>query len=69
MIRWQKAPYGIKAEFADVPGAGRYLIQRLKPRSREFILRLNNTRTKYYGTADELKKIVDRIVHTASGAV
>jgi hypothetical protein len=65
MLRWEKAPYGSSAWFADVPGVGRYLIRRRESRRHEFVLLLNNVRTKYYGSADELKRTVERICNAA----
>ena len=58
---WNHPLYSSSSWICDVPGVGRYLIERREPRSREFILKLNNVSTKYYGTVDELKKIVERI--------
>jgi hypothetical protein len=44
------------AWISDIPGIGRYRIKRRVSGAREHILLLDNKRTKYYGTVDELKK-------------
>lgn len=62
-LSWEHAVYQRSAWICDTP-LGRYYIKREAPHSRTFRLYLENKRTKYYGTADELKTIVERIVST-----
>jgi hypothetical protein len=59
---WDKPPHNTNKWVADISGVGRYLIQRREKGSREYVLKLNGRTTKYYGTVDELKKTVERIV-------
>jgi hypothetical protein len=61
-IFWDKPPHNPDKYICDVPGIGRYLIQRRHKGSREFVLKLNGVSTKYYGTVEQLKKIVERIL-------
>jgi hypothetical protein len=68
-VMWERTPYRTGGWFVDVAGIGRYLIKRSRPGVREFVLMLNGQRTKYRGTADELKVIVARIVSAREGSV
>lgn len=57
---WDKPPYNPNRWVCDIPGIGRFLIQRRTKSSREYVLKLNGISTKHYGTVDELKEIVSR---------
>jgi hypothetical protein len=59
---WDKPPYNPDKWICDVPKVGRYLIERRHKGSREFVLKLNGTSTKFYGTVDQLKQAVERIL-------
>jgi hypothetical protein len=59
---WDHPPHNPDKWIADVPGIGRYLIRRRMKGSREHVLMLNDTSTKHYGTVDQLKATVERIV-------
>jgi hypothetical protein len=59
---WDTIPNTRDVFITDVPGLGRYLIKRPVKGCRQFRLYLNNRGTSYFGTVDQLKKTVDRII-------
>jgi hypothetical protein len=62
-LRWEREPYGGKAEFVDVPGTGRYLVKRIAPHQRMFRAWLNGKPTSFFGeTMDHVKSSVQRSV-------
>ena len=63
-LLWDHPPHNLNAWVCDVPELGRYLIRRRHKWDRQFCLFLNGQPTKYYGSIDELKKIVQRIITT-----
>jgi hypothetical protein len=62
-LLWDHPPHYPGYWICDISGIGRYLIRRREKGSREFVLLLNGKSTKYYGTVEQLKKIVERIVY------
>lgn len=65
-VRWDHPVYHPEMWCTDIPKVGRYLIKREQKGSRLYTLSLNNKATKYRGTCDELKIIVQRIVASSA---
>jgi hypothetical protein len=61
MVLWDKAPYSRETWICDTV-VGRYLIRRRYKGAREFVLMHEGQSTKHYGTVDQLKQIVERIL-------
>jgi len=66
-LLWDHPPHNSQAWVCDVPELGRYLIRRRNKGAREFCLFHNGRPTKYYGSIEELKVIVQRIASTFQG--
>lgn len=63
MLRWEKAPYGIKSIFVDIPkgsqGAGRWSISpNGKGKNKRFDVKLNGVKRNQFNTEDEAKSWV-----------
>lgn len=61
---WDKPPHNPDKWVCDTP-VGRYLIQRRKKGSQEFVLIFNGHNTKFYGTVEQLKRTVERVINAA----
>jgi hypothetical protein len=62
-LQWESAPGGVRhGEFVDVPGIGRYLVRRVGKSSRDYRAQLNGKPTEFWGTAAQVKAMVQRFV-------
>lgn len=61
--KWDSPTHNPKKRILDVPGIGRYLVQRERPRAAWFVVLLNGKKTSYGGdTLEAAMKSVERVV-------
>jgi hypothetical protein len=66
MTTWEKVGYGRSAEFADVRGVGRFLVDRTQPRARSWTCALNgNAAGCRHSTIDQAREHCDDLAAKA----